>query len=86
MDKLVFDRKHSCDWCGCEEIVAVTQYGTSHYNRLICVECCMSINQQQRCAFGYMPFDLNNSTIRFDLVREQEEMKKQLEEEFGSEE
>lgn len=77
-ETLNFDRKVNCDWCGCTEICAVTHYGTTNYNRLICVECCMSINQQQQCAFGITPFNLNNSTIRFnnfvyDITKEEEE-------------
>lgn len=59
-----FDRKCKCDFCGCTEICGITHYGTTHYNRVICVECCMSINQQEK-PFGRTPFDLNNSTIVF---------------------
>ena len=36
---LYFDRVAKCDWCGKRDIVAVTQYGTSRYNRLICSDC-----------------------------------------------
>ena len=73
-----FDRKCKCDWCGQTEICAVTHYGTTHYNRLICVECCMSINQQQKVLLGKTPFDLNNSTIKFrdfvyDITKEDKE-------------
>ena len=63
---LHFDRKCTCDFCGCKEICAITQYGTTHYNRLICVECALSINQQQRL-LGVQVFDLNKSTIRFNV-------------------
>ena len=66
MEILNFDRKCKCDWCGCEEICAITHYGTTIYNRLVCVECAMSINQNDRC-FGNQYFDLNNSTIKFNF-------------------
>lgn len=63
--------KRKCDYCGCEEICAITHYGTSHYNRLICVECAMSINENDALFNGgYKPFDLNNSIIRFKEVEE----------------
>ena len=65
MEVLNFDRKTKCDWCGCEEICAITHYGTTHYNRLICVECAMSINENDKLTCGEQYFDLNNSTIRF---------------------
>lgn len=73
METLKFDRKAKCDWCGCSEICAITHYGTTHYNRLICVECCVSINQNdiRSITSGYKPFDLNNSIIRFDLEEEE---------------
>ena len=65
MEKLSFDRKVKCDWCGHEEICSITHYGTTNYNRLICTECALSINQNQKVLFGSVPFDLNNSTIIF---------------------
>lgn len=65
MEKLKFDRRCNCDWCGHTEICAVTHYGTSHYNRLVCLECALSINGNDRVLNGYIPFDLNNSTIIF---------------------
>lgn len=40
---LNFDRVYKCDWCGHRTNVAITQYGTSHYNRLICEECANKI-------------------------------------------
>lgn len=40
---LNFDRVYKCDWCGGQTKVAITQYGTSHYNRLICEECAKKI-------------------------------------------
>ena len=64
MEKLNFDRRCHCDWCGEKEICAVTHYGTSHYNRLVCLECALSINEHDRM-YGQQYFDLNNSTIRF---------------------
>ena len=65
MEKLEFDRRTKCDWCGEEEICAITHYGTTHYNRLVCVECAMSINQNDKI-LGMEPyFDLNNSIIKF---------------------
>ena len=66
METLNFDRRTKCDWCGQEEICAVTHYGTTHYNRLVCVECAMSINENDKIMGKEKPyFDLNNSTIRF---------------------
>lgn len=65
METLSFDRKTKCDWCGQTEICAITHYGTTHYNRLICVECAMSINENDKIICGEQYFDLNNSTIRF---------------------
>ena len=66
MEKLSFDRKAKCDWCGQEEICAITQYGTSHYNRLVCAECAISLNTHTRMFCGGKNyFDLNNSTIKF---------------------
>ena len=66
MEILDFDRKTRCDWCGEKEICAVTHYGTTNYNRLICLECACSINQNDRAINGgNCYFDLNNSMIRF---------------------
>lgn len=65
MEKLKFDRETKCDWCGQTEICAITHYGTTNYNRLVCVECAMSINQNDR-PFGEIYFDLNNSVICFN--------------------
>lgn len=74
MEKLNFNIRTTCDWCNCEEICAVTHYGTTHYNRLICVECAMSINQNDRIFRGdKVYFDLNNSTIEFPKKEETEE-------------
>lgn len=68
MEELHFDRRCKCDWCDQVEICAITHYGTSHYNRLICLECALSLNQQDKM-LGRQHFDLMNSTIKFrDLV------------------
>ena len=65
MEKLNFDRKTKCDWCGNTEICAITHHGTSNYNRLVCLECALSINNNERPFRDDVPFDLNNSIIRF---------------------
>ena len=65
MEELKFDRKCKCDWCGQTETCAITHYGTSHYNRLVCVECAMSINQNDFTISGERYFDLNKSIILF---------------------
>lgn len=66
MEKLQFDRKCKCDYCGCEEICSITHYGTTNYTRLVCVECAMSINENDNILNGRIAFDLNNSIIRFN--------------------
>ena len=65
MEKLNFDRKTKCDFCGHLEICAVTHYGTSNYNRLVCLECALSINNNDMLMGSLPYFDLNKSTIRF---------------------
>lgn len=75
MEELHFDRRVKCDWCGQTEICAVTHYGTSHYNRLVCLECALSINENDKLLGETPYFDLNNSTIRFknlvaDIMKE----------------
>lgn len=65
MEALHFNRKAKCDWCGHEEVCAVTQYGTTNYYRLVCVECALSINENDRMLNEKQYFDLNNSTICF---------------------
>ena len=66
METLKFDRKCKCDFCGEIEICAITQYGTTNYHRVICLECACSINCSHHLPlFGEPYFDLNNSTIRF---------------------
>lgn len=42
-ETLNFDRTTRCDWCGKTAKTAITHYGTSHYNRLICKECANAI-------------------------------------------
>ena len=66
-EQLVFGPlKVNCDFCGCKERCAITHYGTTHYNRLICVECAMSINENDKLYNGgQVVFDLNNAIIRF---------------------
>ena len=78
MEQLSFDRRCKCDWCGETEICAITHYGTTHYTRLVCLECALSINGNDQVISGNTPFDLNNSTIRFrdlafDCTKEDEE-------------
>lgn len=80
METLKFDRRCKCDWCGEVEICAVTHYGTTNYNRLICLECACSINCSHHIPlFGKPYFDLNKSTIVFgnnlvyDCTKEMEE-------------
>ena len=80
METLHFDRKVRCDYCNHIEICAVTHYGTTNYNRLICLECAMSINCTHHLPlFGQPYFDLNNSTIVFgdnlvyDVTKEETE-------------
>lgn len=43
-EELNFDREAACDWCGKTGKVAVTHYGTSHYNRLVCPDCAKEMN------------------------------------------
>ena len=78
MEKLNFDRKVKCDWCGQTEICSITHYGTTNYTRLICLECALSITQNDKLFRTTDYFDLQNSTIRFknfvvDITKEEEE-------------
>lgn len=78
MEKLNFDRKCKCDWCGNIEICARTHYGTSLYTRLICLECALSITQNDKPFRETDYFDLQNSVIRFkdfvyDCTKDSEE-------------
>ena len=70
MEKLHFDRLCKCDWCNQKEICAVCHIGTTNYNRLVCLECALSINENQRGRFGNNLVDLNNSTIDFSCIKE----------------
>lgn len=65
MEQLNFKGKRTCDFCGQEEICANTHYGTTNYTRVICLECAMSVNQNDFTLTGKYPFDLNNSRIFF---------------------
>ena len=79
MEKLNFDRRCVCDWCGQTEICAITHHGTTNYTRLICLECALSINGKEKLFNGGVDaFDLNNSTIRFkdfafDITQEEKQ-------------
>lgn len=64
-ERLNFDRKCKCDFCNNIEICAITHYGTTEYNRLVCLECALDLQQREKSLFGYNVFDLNNSVIRF---------------------
>ncbi|MBR6907731.1 hypothetical protein IKN40_04495 [bacterium] len=73
MEVLKFDVLTNCDWCGQKEICAITHFGTTNYNRLVCLECALSINGNQKCICGNIAFDLNNSIINFNCLKEQKE-------------
>lgn len=62
---LDFDRKCKCDWCNQVEICSITRYGTTNYNRLICLECALSITQNDKPFRQYDYFNLQDSRIRF---------------------
>ncbi len=65
MEVLKFDRVCKCDWCGDNRYCSICHIGTTNYNRLVCLECALSINQNQRVLDGRNLIDLNNSTIIF---------------------
>jgi len=46
------DRDIACDFCGEKKPTAITQYGTSHYNRVICKECTDKINAEHKAIDG----------------------------------
>jgi len=69
MEKLHFNTLTKCDWCHQEEICAVCHIGTTNYNRLVCLECALSINQNQKIIDGNNLVDLNNSTIDFSCIK-----------------
>lgn len=78
MEILNFDRKCKCDWCNQVEICSITHYGTTNYNRVVCLECALDIQQRDKNMFNANVFDLNNSNIRFkdfefDCTKEDEE-------------
>ena len=52
---LYFDRLAKCDWCGKKDYVSITQYGTSHYNRLICSDCANDIIEYHKTLDGSVP-------------------------------
>lgn len=52
---LYFDRLAKCDWCGKKDYVSITQYGTSHYNRLICSDCANDIIEHHKALDGTTP-------------------------------
>jgi len=75
---LNFDRRCRCDWCNEVEICSTTNYGTTNYVRLICLECALSITQNDKPFREHDYFDLQNSHIRFrdfvyDCTKEDEE-------------
>lgn len=67
--KLRFGR---CDFCGKEEWVFVTNYGTSHYNRLMCEKCMEEINEHDRRVFGI------EKSIDVELIRPTKKRKVRL--------
>lgn len=78
MEKLNFDRKCKCDYCGMVEICSITHYGTTNYTRLVCLECALDLQQKNKCLNGVDTFDLNNSNIRFrDFVYNIEDEKEE---------
>lgn len=52
---LYFGKLDNCDWCGKKDYVSVTQYGTSHYNRLICSYCANDIIEYHKTLDGSTP-------------------------------
>ena len=45
--------KRTCDFCGeTKEAVVTTQYGSTHYTRLICQDCIKEINRQEMLIDG----------------------------------
>jgi hypothetical protein len=83
---LNFDRKCKCDWCGQVEICSITHYGTTNYTRLICLECALSITQNDKPFRNTDYFNLQDSHIRFrdfvyDCTKEDNDIEKRDEEE-----
>lgn len=63
LNRLNFDRITECDWCGEKKLTSITHYGTTHYNRLMCMDCAEQINERHRTLFNNQVFDLENSII-----------------------
>ncbi len=53
---LYFDRVSTCDWCGEKKYVSICQYGTSHYNRLICKDCAEATIEHHKMLDGSTPY------------------------------
>lgn len=67
-DALNFDRIAECDFCGEKTDVAITHYGTSHYNRLVCKECAkeLKIEDSQSCKDTYYVVACEEGDYWFD--------------------
>ena len=65
---LIFDRKVECDFCGKKEVVAICNYGTSHYNRLICPDCAERISRYEKTMF-----DVNTHWYSEETIEEAKE-------------
>ena len=50
---LYFDR--IANWCGKKDYVSITNYGTTHYNRLICSDCANDIMEYHKNLDGTSP-------------------------------
>lgn len=84
---LNFDRRCYCDFCNMVEICSITHYGTTNYNRVICLECALDIQQRNKNMYSTSIFDLNNSNIRFrnfvyDIKEEKDDEEKGDEEDL----
>ena len=66
---LKFLEVEECDFCGRKTWVGVTQFGTTHYNRLICKECAEEIIDYNKRAFN------TNLGEEFDLEENIEKVK-----------
>lgn len=58
MEKLTFDRKYRCDWCSEKKSVSVCHYGTTNYNRLVCLDCAKKINRYHKNIGDDLVFEL----------------------------
>ena len=54
-NELLFDRTANCDWCGEKKRVALCQYGTTLYNRLICKDCADATIEHHQMLDGSTP-------------------------------